>query len=119
MRLDKEWGIWISYEWYYAWTKICWWEFIFVSESEKNKWLFGFKNYQNGLNWKDMMNGRRELCHGMIIRDRKMVNGEYGWGNGVVKAHESWIDDGFRVSVKRVFWKNKEKVICLEWANFL
>ena len=41
------------------------------------------------MNWKDMMNGRRELCHAMIIRDRKMVNGEYGWGNGVVKAHES------------------------------
>ena len=91
----------------------------FVSESEKNKWLFGFKNYQNGMNWQDMMNGRRELCHGMIIRDRKMVNGEYCWGNGVIKAHESWNDDGFRVSAKRVLWKNKEKVICLEWANFL
>ena len=32
--------------------------------------------------------------------------------------HESWIDDGFRVSIKRVFWKNKEKVIKLEWAKF-
>ena len=41
------------------------------------------------MNWKDMMNGRRELCHGMIIRDRKMVNGENSWGNGVIKAHES------------------------------
>jgi len=47
-----------------------------------------------------------------------MVNGEYCWGNGVGKEHESWIDDGFRVSVKRVLWKKMETVNSLEWANF-